>query len=60
MIRIRDSQQKENKRKARNYDKKKNQIKIFLYQCVQFIRLKIIKKINCQKNEFGEKLRKMP
>ena len=32
VIKIRNSQQKEKKRKERNYDKKKNQIRICLYQ----------------------------
>ena len=49
IIRIRDSQQKEKKRKDRNNDKKKNQIRICLYQLYPIYKIKNSKIINCLK-----------
>ena len=47
IIRIRDSQQKEKKRKERNDDKKKNQIRICLYQLYPIYKIENSKLINC-------------
>ena len=47
IIRIKDSQQKEKKRKDRNYDKKKNQIRICLYHLHPINKIKKSKIINC-------------